>query len=230
LVWSAARLLCVASGVFDVYPAILIKAALVFHVLMTVQDSIETRPMVLHREELRRRRDEKLGLESALFWKFLLPRPIWRLLGYEAVVEKATHPAKQPPKPVPNTDDDKPKPKKTKQEKLLKKVRITKNLVSGTRETAVEDLIWGALQIAYVVLDLTEKQAIGTAFLVYLCTLLEDVLSSVVVVPTAATATANASGGGGGGDTPPKKKIRWIRISWILLCLYLNGTWFLSPS
>lgn len=225
LVWSVAQLVCVGSGVLNLYPHVIVKGALVFHILMTVQDSIETRPMVLHQEELKRKRKEKLQLESALFWKFLLPYVLWKLLGYQAVVDKATD-RKQKQKGQKDKDSTADNPKQGIQpEKLIRKVRITKNVVSGKRETAVEDLIWGGLQIAYVVLDWTEKQAIGTAFMVYLCTLLEDVLL---------VAVESQQGGADGDDDDPAakkkkkpKKINWFKLSWILLCLYLNANWFL---
>ena len=123
-----------------------------------------------------------------------------------------------------DSTDDNPK-QGIQPEKLIRKVRITKNVVSGKRETAVEDLVWGGLQIAYVVLDWTEKQAIGTAFMVYLCTLLEDVLL---------VAVESQQGGDDDDDDDPAakkkkkpKKINWFKLSWILLCLYLNAKWFL---
>jgi len=211
LVWSVIQIVCAASGFFDWYPSVVVKSAFVFHILLTVQDSIETRP-----EELQRKRNEKLRLESALFWKFFLPAFFWKWMGYKTIVDAATKSSassKNGSSSSKNNDPNDSPPKM--QEKLLEKVKVTKNVATGQRETAVEDLIWGAVQIAYVVFDLTHKQAIGTAFLVYLCTLLEDVLLS-----TAVSIERN--------NKNERKKINWFNVSWILLCLYLNARWFLS--
>mmetsp|Transcript_26040 Transcript_26040/g.53519 ORF Transcript_26040/g.53519 Transcript_26040/m.53519 type:complete len:318 (-) Transcript_26040:1351-2304(-) len=216
LVWSVIQIVCAVSGLFDWYPSVVVKSALVFHILLTVQDSIETRPMALRREELRRKRNEKLRLESALFWKFFLPAFFWKWMGYKTIVDAATKSSassKNGSSSSKNNDPNDSPPKM--QEKLLEKVKVTKNVATGQRETAVEDLIWGAVQIAHVVFDLTHKQAIGTAFLVYLCTLLEDVLLS-----TAVSIERN--------NKNERKKINWFNVSWILLCLYLNARWFLS--
>eukprot|EP00536_Pseudo-nitzschia_multiseries_P013931 jgi/Psemu1/310386/fgenesh1_kg.633_\ len=110
-----------------------------------------------------------------------------------------------------DSDDPKTKQEKTKEE-LIEKVHVAKNIVSGTRETAVDDLIWGAIEIAYVVFDLTHKQALASAFIVYLCTLLEDVL--VISNDDA--------------QKPNKKKIKWFKILWISVCLYFTGKWLFS--
>ena len=42
LIWSMAQLVCVVSGIVNWYSSIVIKGTLVFHILITVQDSIET--------------------------------------------------------------------------------------------------------------------------------------------------------------------------------------------
>jgi len=202
LVWSVIQIVCAASGFFDWYPSVVVKSAFVFHILLTVQDSIETRP-----EELQRKRNEKLRLESALFWKFFLPAFFWKWMGYKAIVDAAT--SKNNSNSKNNNQKDSPPMTHEKLEK------VTKNVAIGQRETAVENLIWGVLIISYVVFDLTHKQAIGTAFLVYLCTLLEDVLLS-----TAVSIERN--------NKNERKKINWFNVSWILLCLYLNARWFLS--
>ncbi len=214
LVWSMVQLGCVISGLFNWYPSIVIKGALVFHILMTVQDSIETRPMIQQEKELKRQRQDQLQLESAVFWKFFLPKPVWRWMGFEAIVAKATGSS--------SIDAD-PAAKKKKPPKLIRKVQKTKKIARGKRETAAEDLIWGALQIAYVILDLTSKQAIGTAILVYLCTLLEDIL----VVAMDANSNDNESHSKNTKDWN-NNKIDWFKISWILVCLYLNVKWFFS--
>ena len=224
LLWSIMQFLCVTSGIFNWYPDVIIKGAVVFHILLTVQDSIKTRPIKLHEEELRLKRKQKLQLESAQFWKFFLPKAIWKLLGFEKVVKEATA---APPNSIlassdKNNDGDDNNDLKKKEE-LIKKVHTAKNVVRGKRETAVDDLIWGAIQIAYVAFDVTHKQAIGTAFMVYLCTLLEDVL-----VISNSSSTDDSGDDGKGSQQKTKKKINWFKISWIVICVYFTGRWFFS--
>jgi len=225
LLWSTVQLLCVVSGVFDWYPDVIIKGAIVLYILLTVYDSIETRPEMLRKEEMRRKQKEKLQLESAQFWRFLMPKTLWRWLGFENIVRKATTP--EPLKTSnatatktgndkkidgdSNDDDDLKKKQQQNKKELLEKVHIAKKVFRDTRETAVDDLIWGAIQIAYVVFDLTHKQAIGAAFMVYLCTLLEDVL----VISTSE-------------DEQQKKKTSWFKILWVSSCLCVSGKCFFS--
>mmetsp|Transcript_13467 Transcript_13467/g.31119 ORF Transcript_13467/g.31119 Transcript_13467/m.31119 type:complete len:364 (-) Transcript_13467:203-1294(-) len=106
LVWSVIQIVCAVSGLFDWYPSVVVKSALVFHILLTVQDSIETRP-----EELQRKRNEKLRLESALFWKFFLPAFFWKWMGYKTIVDAATKSSassKNGSSSSKNNDDDDP--------------------------------------------------------------------------------------------------------------------------
>ncbi|VEU39234.1 unnamed protein product [Pseudo-nitzschia multistriata] len=211
LLWSVAQLLCGVSGIFDWYTDVIIKGAVVFHILMTVQDSIETRQIELHKEELQRKRAEKLELQSAQFWKFLLPKPLWRWLGYERIVMRATTPSKPSTK---TSDTAKKEPASN--EDLREKVHTAKKIIRGKRETAVDDLIWGAIQIAYVAFDVTHKQAMGTAFAVYLCTFFEDVLDISTLEKD------------GKQQHKTKKKIKWFKIMWVSLCLYYTGKLFFS--
>ena len=259
--WSCVQLLTVASGLLDVYPSTIIKATVIFYILVTVQDSVTTRPILLAQEELERKTKEKNALDSALFWKPILWHPFWKLLGFETVVEKSANAtnAKIAKSGAPASDKENTELQKNSKrtttttttntphyytETIIKRLGKTKKVVSGKRETAVQDLIWGSMQIAYVVFDLTSKQAIGTAFLVYLCTLLEDVLIVVAVANhnngndhTTTTTNKNNNSNGSSDDNdngpaktkPRAKTIHWFKISWILLCLYLNGKWFLSP-
>jgi hypothetical protein len=47
-------------------------------------------------------------------------------------------------------------------------------VISGKRESAVDDIAWGAFQMAFVYWDWTNRQAIGTAWILFLLTVIED--------------------------------------------------------
>lgn len=209
LVWSMAQLLCVVSGIFDWYPDIIVKGTVIFRILLSVQDSVQTRPIKEQQEEMRQKRKQKQQLESAQFWRFILPRFLWKWLGFEKAVARATGTI------TPKTSERHETEKDNKKSDLAQKVHTTKQVIQGRRETAVDDLIWGAIEIAYVAFDVTHKQAIGTAFMVYLCTLLENVLT---------TSPYSRS-----GNVPEKKqKIQWFKLVWISLCVYFTGRWCFS--
>jgi len=222
LLWSLMQLVCVLSGIFDWYCDILIKGAVIFHIGLTVSDSITQRPILQREEEVRLIRQQKLKLESALFWKCFLPPPIWKakVLGFKKVVDDATTGTKKPTATTTSTlvtsseqsgesnNDGGNHNQKQKEEELRKSLQKTKNLLQGKRITATDDLIWGAIQIAYVGFEVDHKQALGTAFMCYLCTLLEEAL------------------GFGDVEDEKKKKIKKFKLLWIIFCVYVTGKLF----
>jgi DNA uptake protein ComE-like DNA-binding protein len=231
LLWSIMQFICVISGLFDWYCDVIIKGSIIFHIMLTVSDSIRQRPILQMEEELKKRRKQKLQLESAYFWKFLLPKPIFILFGYQKVMNDHATNSKPLPLPMPMkstvTDDDDTvhlnKLNEKQKEELQKKLKIAKNVVKGKRETATEDLIWGVIQIAYVGFDVTHKQAIGTAFICYLCTLLEDY--ALIILSSNSDSDSNSN------DNKTKKKnkkINWFKLVWILICVYITGKLFFS--
>ena len=124
-------------------------------------------------EELKKCRTQKLQLESASFWKFFLPTPIYILVGYQKIIDDhnniTTNSSSPSPPLIPMpikstivTDDDDDtvvyhlnKLNETQQEELHQKLKVTKNVVTGKRETANRGFDLGCVsyKIAYVGFD-----------------------------------------------------------------------------
>lgn len=59
----------------------------------------------------------------------------------------------------------------TKTQQTLKKA---KSILSGKRDSAIDDIIWGVLQVSFVFFNQSNLQAIGHAWMVFLLTILDE--------------------------------------------------------
>ena len=138
-------------------------------------------------EELKQRRTQKLQLESASFWKFFLPTPIYTLVGYQKIIDDhnttTTNKSKPLPlipipmnKPTVVTDDDDDtvvyhlrKLNETQQEELHQKLKVTKNVVKGKRENSHRGFDLGvSYKLPTVGFDMSHRNKSHRSYCLYL--------------------------------------------------------------
>ena len=94
-----------------------------------------------------------------------------------------------------------PKPKGCKTAKAQSAVKRTKSIIKGKRDSTTDDIIWGAFQASFVLLDQTIGKALAYAWLLFLLTVLEEALL----------------------NTKLNKGQKLRRLGWIVICGYYSG-------
>ena len=145
------QLAAVISGISNCWPLI-IQMNVVVDVIWAVKESIEARKLSLEeakRQALLERQNETTLQE---WWKHMWKRLIRRLRRIEQ-------------KPEEDNFDDK-----------YWQLEKAKALLSGKRESAADDILWGCFQVSLVFFDVGRWKAIGHAWMLFLIHVMEEAL------------------------------------------------------
>ncbi|KAG7345859.1 hypothetical protein IV203_038806 [Nitzschia inconspicua] len=232
-VWTYLQASSVVSGLFNIYPYVIIKWNAMFHIVLVVKESMEHRyaTQLEHQRIIREREEKRQRMLD--FWRRWLPRFLfeWIFLRKQRKTtkqqnnDKGDDEAATPASPVKagtsmstSTSTSTGKRfvglrKRNKEmpaaetictktssssieatslssttttsssssisppfikEEIRQHVQKAKLVVQGHRESNMDDIIWGFLQIAFIYNDWTHWQTCVVAWLVFLLTVLEE--------------------------------------------------------
>lgn len=184
--WEYLQIACVPSGLFNIYSSIIVKATAMLNIILVVQESIHFRlkeKQLRSSEEADTSNTKEEGTQER-------PKGWLRWFRRGSIQEEA----KLCERSVVASEAASSSSKSSTSENggvdaggsidgnkkipvdLKKHVRQAKQVVQGHRESVIDDVAWGSLQLAFIYKDMTQWQALYMAWMVVLLQILEEAI------------------------------------------------------
>jgi hypothetical protein len=139
----------VVSGLFNKWPSI-IQINAIWNIVNAVKESIDARKEEQKQQHDKRKHKGEKSSVSGTIKNFFFSSE------------------KQP--------EEEEEKKMSAEEAAQQGVKKAKSILTNKRDSATDDIIWGVLQISFVFFNQTYLQAVGHAWMIFLLTILEEVV------------------------------------------------------